>query len=91
MFQEQRDQGRHCPGARVLWHVHSWVFWCEDSTQGGLNAVKWKKVDSQKVVDIRSHVSDSLLGMIQLATSARMLIFWACLSRIASPRERRPK
>ena len=37
------------------------------------------------------HGSASILGTTRTVTRAPMLMYWAGLSRIASPRERRPK
>ena len=43
------------------------------------------------IIIIWRHGSASILGTTRTVTRAPMLMYWAGLSRIASPRERRPK
>ena len=55
----------------------------------GQFAQAWEATEKVRV-DIGSHDSDSLLGTTRVVSGARMLMYWAGSSQMASPRERRP-
>ena len=65
----------------------------------GTQEVKLERAGEKSAVDgsdpvcsfIWRHGSASILGTTRTVTRARILIYWAGLSRIASPRERRSK
>ena len=58
---------------------------------GGLVSVRYGHALEFPLDIIWRHSSASILGTTRTVTRAPMLMYWAGLSRIASPRERRSK